>query len=118
MPGASSTRSSRRNSDRSRRLCGHRAKSPCGRIARARGRMIAQRGNPMKRSEFLARVAGGAFAVSTSAAATDEGPFVDTDIHVERAAPGKPHAGNVRAAIQPHADDLPLFAGGLVFKLM
>ena len=29
----------------------------------------------MKRSEFIGRVAGGAFAVSTASAMTDEGPF-------------------------------------------
>src|SRR5690349_3403874 len=72
----------------------------------------------MKRSEFLASVAGGAFAATTVAAATDEGPFPTTEVQVERAQPGRPHAGKVLAAIQPHADDLPLFAGGLVLKLI
>jgi LmbE family N-acetylglucosaminyl deacetylase len=37
---------------------------------------------------------------------------------VEGQQPGKPHAGKVLAAIQPHADDVPLFAGGLVGKLI
>ena len=37
---------------------------------------------------------------------------------VEGQRPGKPHAGKVLAAIQPHADDVPLFAGGLVGKLI
>jgi LmbE family N-acetylglucosaminyl deacetylase len=69
----------------------------------------------MKRGEFLSRVAGGAFAVSN---APDQGPFVETGVEIERAAAGKPHAGKVLAAIQPHADDLPLFAGGLVYKLI
>ena len=72
----------------------------------------------MKRSEFLARVAGGAFAISTADAAPADGPFAATDIQIERAQPGKPHAGKVLAAIQPHADDIPLFAGGLVLKLI
>lgn len=72
----------------------------------------------MKRSEFISRLAGGAFAVPAVGAMTDEGPFVKTDIHVERRQPGKPHAGKVLAAIQPHADDLPIFAGGLIFKLL
>ena len=49
---------------------------------------------------------------------TDEGPFAATEIQVERAVTGKPHAGKVLAAIQPHADDLPIFAGGLVLKLI
>ncbi|MGO9258204.1 MAG: PIG-L deacetylase family protein [Bryobacteraceae bacterium] len=72
----------------------------------------------MKRGEFIARVAGGAFAVSTGDAMPDEGPFATTEIQIERAQPGKPHAGKVLAAIQPHADDLSLFAGGLVLKLI
>lgn len=72
----------------------------------------------MKRSEFITRVAGGAFAVSSAAAMTDEGPFASTEVQIERALPGKPHAGKVLAAIQPHADDLPIFAGGLVLKLI
>lgn len=71
----------------------------------------------MKRSEFLTRVAGGAFAVSAAANAADE-PWASSDVQIERAVPGKPHAGKVLAAIQPHADDLPIFAGGLVLKLL
>jgi hypothetical protein len=49
---------------------------------------------------------------------TDEGPFATTEIQIERALPGKPHAGKVLAAIQPHADDIPIFAGGLALKLI
>jgi LmbE family N-acetylglucosaminyl deacetylase len=41
------------------------------------------------------------------------GPLV-----IERAAQGRPHAGKVLAAIQPHADDIPLFAAGTVLKLI
>ncbi len=40
------------------------------------------------------------------------------DIFLERPLPGKPHAGRVLAAIQPHADDIPLFAAGTVAKLL
>src|SRR5436190_11503218 len=68
------------------------------------------RGNPMKRNEFLSRVAGTAFAISTANAMADEGPFAGTEVQIERAQPGRPHAGKVLAAIQPHADDLPIFA--------
>jgi len=71
----------------------------------------------MKRSEFLASMTGGAFAMS-AAGAEPEAPFADSEIEIERPQPGKPHAGKVLAAIQPHADDLPLFAGGLIFKLV
>lgn len=37
---------------------------------------------------------------------------------VERARPGKPRAGQVVAAIQPHVDDIPIFAAGTLFKLI
>lgn len=40
------------------------------------------------------------------------------DLVIERAQPGKPHAGKVLAAIQPHADDIPFFAAGTVTKLL
>jgi LmbE family N-acetylglucosaminyl deacetylase len=72
----------------------------------------------MKRSDFIARMAGGAFAISSAGAKAEEGPFAATEIQIERVQPGKPHAGKVLAAIQPHADDIPLFAGGLLLKLI
>ncbi len=37
---------------------------------------------------------------------------------LERDQPNQPHQGKVLAAIQPHCDDLPLFAGGLILKLI
>jgi LmbE family N-acetylglucosaminyl deacetylase len=40
------------------------------------------------------------------------------EIVAERAVAGKPYTGKVLAAIQPHADDIPLFAGGTVAKLI
>ncbi len=40
------------------------------------------------------------------------------ELVVERSAPGKPHTGKVLAAIQPHSDDIPLFAAGTVAKLL
>jgi LmbE family N-acetylglucosaminyl deacetylase len=49
----------------------------------------------------------------------DEGdPAYDDEVVIERAQKGKPHAGKVLLAIQAHSDDIPLFAGGLVAKLM
>lgn len=39
-------------------------------------------------------------------------------VTVERRVPGKPHKGKVLAAIQPHCDDIPIFAGGTVLKLI
>ena len=37
---------------------------------------------------------------------------------IERPRSGKPRQGQVLVAIQPHADDIPLFAAGTVFKLI
>ena len=40
------------------------------------------------------------------------------EVTIERQQPGKPHKGKVLAAIQPHCDDIPIFAGGTVLKLL
>jgi LmbE family N-acetylglucosaminyl deacetylase len=40
------------------------------------------------------------------------------DVTIERKQSGKPHKGKVLAAIQPHCDDIPIFAGGAVLKLI
>lgn len=52
-------------------------------------------------------------------------PFTTPDYYayadnlvIERNNPGKPHRGKVLAAIQAHSDDIPLFAGGTVAKLI
>lgn len=37
---------------------------------------------------------------------------------IERKRLGQPHKGKVLAAIQPHCDDIPIFAGGTVLKLL
>lgn len=42
----------------------------------------------------------------------------ENEVVVEGAREGKLHEGKVLAAIQPHADDIPLFAGGTVAKLI
>lgn len=44
--------------------------------------------------------------------------FSNDELVIEREQQGKPHAGKVLAAIQPHSDDIPMFAGGLVAKLI
>lgn len=41
-----------------------------------------------------------------------------SDLEVERERPGKPHRGKVLAAIQAHSDDVPLYCGGTVAKLI
>lgn len=50
---------------------------------------------------------------TTPAAMLREGAIV-----IERPRAGKPHEGKVLAAIQPHSDDIPLFAAGTVAKLV
>jgi LmbE family N-acetylglucosaminyl deacetylase len=40
------------------------------------------------------------------------------EVFIERPVSGKPHAGKVLAAIQPHSDDVPIFSAGLVLKLI
>jgi len=42
----------------------------------------------------------------------------DKQVFIERATEGKPHAGKVLAAIQAHADDVPLFCAGTIAKLL
>jgi LmbE family N-acetylglucosaminyl deacetylase len=47
------------------------------------------------------------------------GPMGDPEeIVIESPIPGKPHKGKVLLAVQAHSDDIPLFAGGTVAKLM
>ena len=42
----------------------------------------------------------------------------DHELVIEKSREGKPHQGKVLAAIQPHSDDIPIFAGGTVAKLV
>jgi LmbE family N-acetylglucosaminyl deacetylase len=55
-------------------------------------------------------------------AAQQSPPLQQFDAHeplvIERQRSGKPREGQVVVAIQPHSDDIPLFAAGTVFKLM
>lgn len=39
-------------------------------------------------------------------------------ITIDRKREGKPHQGKILAAIQPHCDDIPIFAGGTILKLI
>ena len=75
----------------------------------------------MYRRRFLGHsLATGMFV--GSAAAMPQGPLrntsTDADVFVERDQPGQPHKGKVLAAIQPHCDDIPLFAAGAILKLI
>jgi LmbE family N-acetylglucosaminyl deacetylase len=85
----------------------------------------------MKRREFLEKTLAGG-AVVRAGASTPGARKVDPqvaeqpraqmiregEIVIERSMPGRPHQGKVLAAIQPHSDDIPLFAGGTVAKLV
>lgn len=44
--------------------------------------------------------------------------FANDELVIEKEKEGKPHEGKVLAAIQPHSDDIPIFAGGTVAKLI
>ena len=85
----------------------------------------------MKRREFLEQSLAGGALVRAGGSTSGGGPsngqaatsapaemFREGAIAVERSMPGRPHEGKVLAAIQPHSDDIPLFAGGTVAKLI
>lgn len=84
----------------------------------------------MERREFLERsLAGGALLGGVAPQAQEEiprepiaggtaGTSYEQALVVERKREGKPHAGKVLAAIQPHCDDVAIFAGGTVLKLI
>jgi len=77
----------------------------------------------MNRRRFVGRtLAGGALAGAAQAQAPTQSRRERTaqqaDLVIERDQPGQPHKGKVLAAIQPHCDDIPIFAGGTVLKLI
>jgi LmbE family N-acetylglucosaminyl deacetylase len=87
----------------------------------------------MKRRDFIqkgiptAALLGSAAANSSAAEQSSTDPKnqypwgYDVDlkeVKIERSVKGKPHKGKVLLAIQPHSDDIPLSAGGLIAKLM
>ena len=100
----------------------------------------------MQRRRFLGRsvLSGAAFGSTAEAAATNKpvrpkgyvpsayanarsgwSPFTVPDYYtyaddlvIETTQSGKPHQGKVLAAVQAHSDDIPLYCGGLVAKLV
>ncbi len=80
----------------------------------------------MERREFISKTLSGGLVSSsayglagqTTGAGTIKAGDVPHEVVIERPLPGKPHTGKVLAAIQPHADDVPLFASGTVAKLI
>ena len=74
----------------------------------------------MERRQFLGRSLAGGMALGggAGAEATLRDVAEHADIFLEREQSGQPHKGKVLAAIQPHADDIPLMSAGIVLKLI
>src|SRR5215510_11266212 len=75
----------------------------------------------MNRRRFIGRtVAGGAILGRAGVPAQTQmrDNAQQAEAFIERDLDGRPHRGKVLAAIQPHCDDLPLFAGGTILKLI
>ena len=66
------------------------------------------------RRAFAGLLGGGVAGLAQERLRFDE----TAEVTLERDRPGQPHKGKVLAAIQPHSDDLPLFAAGTVIKLI
>jgi len=69
----------------------------------------------MQRRNFLAGILASAASFTRRAARAQPAP---NDVVIERPVTGTPHKGKVLAAIQPHSDDIALFAAGTVAKLI
>ena len=76
----------------------------------------------MERRDFINKGIGFSFLSTPLAAsagtAADSPSSQPEDVVIEKAREGQPHKGKVLAAIQPHCDDLSLFAAGTVAKLI
>jgi LmbE family N-acetylglucosaminyl deacetylase len=77
----------------------------------------------MKRRLFLtSSMAAGlvplSFGATQNNSNTEEVVSGTEELVVEKFQSGLPHKGKVLAAIQPHCDDIPIFAGGTVAKLI
>lgn len=71
----------------------------------------------MERRNFIKQ--GALFSVVPLSSYSPQQIHADPDeIIIERAQTGQPHKGKVLVAIQPHCDDIPIFAGGTVAKLI
>ncbi len=77
----------------------------------------------MKRRSFLtSSMAAGlvplSFGATQNNSNTEKVAGGTEEVVVEKFQSGLPHQGKVLAAIQPHCDDIPIFAGGTVAKLI
>lgn len=71
----------------------------------------------MDRRTFINHSIGITVIPNTTIQAATE-PLDQEEVYIERAQAGQPHKGKVLAVIQPHCDDVPLFAAGTVAKLI
>lgn len=74
----------------------------------------------MKRRDFLWAAGAGNVLLAQTTENTRGGVDYHDDpgLVIERSLEGQPHKGKVVAAIQPHSDDIPIFAAGTVLKLL
>ena len=82
----------------------------------------------MERRKFISKnLAFGALAPAAYASIGSTDPKTEKpvgsvqnkdDVIIERVSEGQPHKGKVLAVIQPHCDDIPIFAAGTVAKLI
>ena len=76
----------------------------------------------LRRRGFLQAAMAGLPIAAHAQTTSPRAPLHAFDAHepltIERQVTGKPRAGQVVAAVQPHADDIPLFAAGTLFKLI
>ena len=70
----------------------------------------------MERRDFINQ--GIALSLYPKRFSYDQTSTIADEVVIERYQPGQPHKGKVLAAIQPHSDDLSLFAGGTIAKLI
>lgn len=75
-------------------------------------------GKSLATGALLTPISGAGFDQLTKQTGRHQSLANEEEIYIERLAEGKPHAGKVLAVIQPHSDDIPLFAAGTVAKLL
>jgi LmbE family N-acetylglucosaminyl deacetylase len=71
----------------------------------------------MKRRDFMTKFAAASGVLLAGMEALAQ-QTTNSGVVIERPRAGTPHAGKVLVAIQPHSDDIPLFAAGTVAKLI
>ncbi|MBK5290228.1 MAG: PIG-L family deacetylase [Acidobacteriia bacterium] len=69
----------------------------------------------MERRNFLNMITAGLAVTQVKPA---QSQTTGGNVFLEKPAAGKPHTGKVLAAIQPHSDDIPIYCGGTVAKLV